>query len=211
MLIILTLTALHMGSPLYAYSSPEEVFSMPPSADEQNAWQEISIEPTSEPVNTVPTEEPESPSQQRVFYKYGEVKTITPPPVEETIVYPSEENFSTENGESSSVIIAEPVSETPVNEPEPLPLREEELLVPNQPAPVVAPKSSWEMPSIPMPLLLAGGVTLLGMIAYWIWRIVPRFKTTMSKEAISPPPVDLKSLDANQMARLKTALGEKPK
>ncbi len=208
MLMMLTMTA------LYAYSSPEEVLSQPPSAYEERTWQEVS--PTSESVYSEKNNEEVAPAseqtgsatRERTFYKYGEVKTVTPAEEEETVLTLPEGSMPIDGTETSDVVIAEPVGDAVPSEPEPLPLSEEELLVPNLPAPEIKGESAWQMPSVPMPLLLAGGVALLGMIAYWIWRIVPRFKTTMSKEAISPPPADLKSLDVNQMERLKTALGE---
>ncbi len=211
MLTILTITALQLSSQLYAYSSPEEVFSMPTTIDEQKAWQEISTEPELEGETLTPSQQQNSSSHERIFYKYGEVKTISPVPAQAEVSTSPESSFPTQDDEFSDIVIAEPVSDTPVSEPEPLPLSEEELLVPNIPAPAIVPKSGWKIPSVPMPLLLLGGVVLLGMIAYWIWRIIPRFKTTMSKEAVSPTPVDLKTIDANQMARLKTALGEEEK
>jgi hypothetical protein len=220
MLTILTISALHISSSLYAYASPEEVFSMPAAQEEQAAWEEIPTEPayeevTAEPVqeteNTPPAMEQSSSSRERVFYKYGEMKTVAPAPTAKAPMIPADEAAGADGIESSDVVIAEPVSDTPVYEPEPVPLTDEELLVADLPEPVQAAESGWKMPAIPMPLMMAGGFMFLFIIGYWIWRIIPRFKTTMSKEAVSPPPVDLKTIDANQMARLKTALGEEEK
>ena len=220
MLMILTISALHMTSGLYAYASPEEVFSMPETQEEQAVWQEVPVEAVQEanPAESIgETDNPatvmeqSSSSQQRVFYKYGEMKTVAPVQTIETPMIPADEAAGTGGMGSSDAVIAEPVSDTPAYEPEPLPLTDKELLVPDLPAPVKAPESSWKMPAIPMPLMIAGGCMLLFIIGYWIWRIIPRFKTTMSKEAVSPPPADLKTIDTNQMARLKTALGEEEK
>ena len=221
MLTILTISALHMSSSLYAYASPEEVFSMPATQAEQAAWEEEPSEPAWQEMPAEPVQNTESPvpvmmdqsssSRGRVFYKYGEMKTVAPAPEVQIPTIPSDETTYGDAMQPSDAVIAEPVSDTPVYEPEPQPLTDEELLIADMPEPMQTAESGWKMPAIPMPLMMAGGGMLLFIIGYWIWRIIPRFKTTMSKEAVSPPPEDLKTIDTNQMARLKTALGEEEK
>ncbi|MBM3228189.1 hypothetical protein FJZ27_05040 [Candidatus Peribacteria bacterium] len=154
-----------------------------------------------------PSSSPVGAPQRRTFYKLGEQKEVIAPNLAPTSSAPSQVDASAEIPPSAEEI---PVVDGLVEEvaPEPEPLSEEELLVT---PPVVEEVANTQSSDIPIPYLVLGAIAILGMAAYVIWRLIPRFKTTLSKEAIAPPPAAEGTYDQSAMVRLKTAMENEKK
>jgi hypothetical protein len=199
MLTILTIAVLHTNPTILA----QEWDAIPKSTAEMDLNLE---EPAEQQVPNEATAKDKAMEQrERTFYKYGEEKKVAPPTPEPS---PSaqvvdEQEIPASSGETSEsqVITIAPDKPAP-EQPEPLPLADEELLVPGASVPVTVEGASWLSKSYVIPLIFG----VLAVIAYCIWRMLPRFRTTMSKEAIAPPPAHPGTYDTSAMVRLKTAM-----
>lgn len=161
---------------------------------------------TSEPISV----EQEAEIRDRIFYRNGETKTISPG-VEPTVTeWPSPKETVTEP------VIEEPVPVTPEQPAElvePDPLSEKELLIQTTAGQISheAPAQSTESQTSSMALLLSAGVIgiiLLGGVLFGIQRLFRRFRPTLSKEAMAPPPIAASGTETSSL-RLETALGVK--
>jgi len=205
MILTLALAALSTSNAMLAYASPEEMYPAQESMEYEYVQSEdTEIKDTTEAENP-PAQAPSS--KARTFYKLGEQKEVIAPNLAPTSSAPSQVDASAEIPPSAEEI---PVVDGLVEEvaPEPEPLSEEELLVT---PPVVEEVANTQSSDIPIPYLVLGAIAILGMAAYVIWRLIPRFKTTLSKEAIAPPPAAEGTYDQSAMVRLKTAMENEKK
>ncbi|TSC59058.1 MAG: hypothetical protein Greene041662_672, partial [Candidatus Peregrinibacteria bacterium Greene0416_62] len=162
-----------LPSPSHAYMTPEDLFDVPAEA-------QTSDTPRTSEEQTIQME-----LRDRIFYRNGETKTISPE-AEPAI---AEESAALDPTEEETAAVYEPPTE--LTEPEPL--TEEELLIQEtgEQVPHEAAQTR-ESVSPPSALIIAGaviGVIVLGGILFMILRFKNRFRPTLSKEAMAPPPI----------------------
>ncbi|MEK7563664.1 MAG: hypothetical protein AAB544_04710 [Patescibacteria group bacterium] len=174
----------------FAYVTPDEVFDLPPEA--QSSQSPMTPEEESEKAEI----------QQRIFYRNGETKTVSDQTASEAPVV-------------SEPVVSEPVSEPIVSDPVVI----EETMSSSasgeqHTAPVMAEtteESAAEAPRGISTSMIASGtiavVIVIGGLLFLLRMFLRRFKPTISKEAIAPPPVA--STTEPSLPHLEAALGVK--
>src|SRR3989338_2534852 len=188
--IFLTAAALQMlATPVSAYMSPDEIFDVPQEAQ-------------SSKTPMTPEEESEKAEiQQRIFYRNGETKTVS------------------DQSASAVPVVSEPVVSDPVSEPivsDPA-IAEETTSSSEYTAPVLQETTEEPAPAveaargISTSMIVSGAIAVvivIGGLLFLLRMFLRRFKPTISKEVIVPPP--LAQTTALSLPHLEAALGGKP-
>ncbi|OGJ63607.1 hypothetical protein A3C37_00465 [Candidatus Peribacteria bacterium RIFCSPHIGHO2_02_FULL_53_20] len=146
-------------------------------------------------------------NRDRVFYRNGETKSIAPE------MEPTSPQFQLEIDPALDIPVADPILVAPTEPVEADPLPEEELLIQTAGGQNrdIVPVQAAATESLSMTLIIAAaiiGIILLGGIFFGILRFLSRFRPTLSKEAIAPPPVAVSGPETSS-PRLEKALGVK--
>ena len=175
----------------FAYVTPEEVFDLPPEAQSSRA-------------PMTPEEESEKAEiQQRIFYRNGETKAVTP----------ESDQSASEVPVVSEPVVSEPVSEPIVSDPV---VVEETTSSSEHTAPVLEETTEEPAPvveaarSISTSMIASGAIAVvivIGGLLFLLRTVLRRFKPTISKEAIAPPPAA--STTELSLPHLEAALGIK--
>lgn len=199
--ILITIIALAsagvLPSPARAYMTPEEIFDVPAEAQTSDAPQ------TSEEAAA------KTEIQNRIFYRNGETKSVAPEAVS------SDPTAQPAVDPTTDVPVSDAVPAPMMAPPEPVeadPLPEEELLIQKTSKQAdTAPTQVEATKSFSLPLIISGaviGIILLGGMLFLILRLVRRFRPTLSREAIAPPPITESAIEASS-PRLEKAMGVK--
>jgi hypothetical protein len=147
----------------------------------------------------------EAPTMDRVFYRNGETKTMVPEIAPAVTDWPSSTATELQDVQTEfPPVIPEPIVETV----EPDPLMEAELQIQSTQTHEAAPTLDvTDASGTSMTLLLSAaviGIIVLGGILFSMMRLLRRYRPTLSKEAMAPPPI---AADEPSLPRLETALG----